>query len=548
MNVFVTGATGLLGAAFVRHLLATRTDIQRVYVLVRGDFASTDTRVRAVRASFHDPSAFATELRDSDYVFHIGANANFSGGADYEAENVAPTRAMLDILRGGRLRHFVFISSIGAADRAANDGCSEPLRADCKLAARSAYGRSKRAGEDLLRHSGLPHSIVRPTWIYGRDMRLGSHVSQFITMVARRSPVTRIGFPGRVSLVHVDDLARALVDLLDRTPGATFFAASESLALGEIFAILHARLHGRRPSQLSVSVLRPLVARVHAWLPIAVANLFVDYLCADETDFRKRVPSPRSFREAIAEVVAAHPQVNGAVVITGAGGGIGLAMARQLRHRRLILIDKEISALASFDGHAVHRCDLTDRAQITALGRLLEGERIHALINNAGVGYRRSTEQISVGEALATVELNALAPVLLTKHLLPRLKKDRSRIVNVGSSVAYNPLPGMSLYAASKAFLVSWSEALSYELRATNRVLTVSPSGTRTGFQNTAGVKETAGLADADAVAKRIISAMERGREVLILGAPSRVLLLVSRLLPRAWCVRLWGALFGGLR
>ena len=82
----------------------------------------------------------------------------------------------------------------------------------------------------------------------------------------------------------------------------------------------------------------------------------------------------------------------------------------------------------------------------------------------------------------------------------------------------------------------------------TNTVLTVSTSGTRTGVQANAGLKVTPNLADADAVAARIVQAMESGRKNLVLGTPSRALITLSKLLPRAWNVRLWGALFGGLR
>jgi short-subunit dehydrogenase len=109
----------------------------------------------------------------------------------------------------------------------------------------------------------------------------------------------------------------------------------------------------------------------------------------------------------------------------------------------------------------------------------------------------------------------------------------------------------MSVYAASKAFLSSWSESLSFELNKTNHVVTVSPSGTFTGFQKNAGVgvlKAGKGLLTPEYVAKRIVRAMNGKRKVVILGAASRVLICFSRLIPRELNIRLWGFLFAKLR
>ena len=140
---------------------------------------------------------------------------------------------------------------------------------------------------------------------------------------------------------------------------------------------------------------------------------------------------------------------------------------------------------------------------------------------------------------------------MLTKLLLPQLKRDRASIVNVASSVAFNPLPNMSLCAASKAFVLNWSEALSYELRHTNRVLTVSLSATRTGFQKASGlpVEDGRGLQSAEYVAARIIKCLGGKKHSVVLGgAGTRALLLVSRFLPRDLNVKLWGILFERMR
>ncbi len=154
---------------------------------------------------------------------------------------------------------------------------------------------------------------------------------------------------------------------------------------------------------------------------------------------------------------------------------------------------------------------------------------------------------MSEREPAATIDVNVRGTMLLTRLVLDRLVHDRASIVNVASSVAYNPLPGMAVYAASKAMVASWSEALAYELRDTNRVLTFSPAGTRTGFQEKAGVAtDRAGpkLLTPDEVAARLLRALDRREGYVIVGRNARMLISATRWLPRGLNAHLWGWLF----
>ena len=122
--------------------------------------------------------------------------------------------------------------------------------------------------------------------------------------------------------------------------------------------------------------------------------------------------------------------------------------------------------------------------------------------------------------------------------------------MNIASSVAYHPLPGMSVYAASKAFIKSWSLALSEELRGTNRVVTFSPSGTHTNFQASGGIggRDDAGLLEPADVARAIILAARRRTRHRLLGAKSRALVFFSYGLPDGLKLRLWHQLFTASR
>jgi short-subunit dehydrogenase len=109
----------------------------------------------------------------------------------------------------------------------------------------------------------------------------------------------------------------------------------------------------------------------------------------------------------------------------------------------------------------------------------------------------------------------------------------------------------MLLYSATKAFISNWSESLTYELRATNKVVTFSPSGTLTNFQKEAGVKVEKGgkgLLKPEHVADEIIKAVKTGKSVVILGLKTNMLLLFSKVLPRKTNIAFWGRLFEKMR
>ena len=118
------------------------------------------------------------------------------------------------------MRRFVFVSTIGAVDRAPADAGTAPLDEDAPLHPSSDYGRSKGRAEQLVRESGLPFAIVRPALVVGGDMRPDSHFAVFTRAAVRRAPLARFAWPGRFSGVHVDDLPAALELCTPRPPPA----------------------------------------------------------------------------------------------------------------------------------------------------------------------------------------------------------------------------------------------------------------------------------------------------------------------------------------
>lgn len=281
-----------------------------------------------------------------------------------------------------------------------------------------------------------------------------------------------------------------------------------------------------------------------------MANLFIDYLYArDErfaADFGLQECVP--FSTGIGDVIAANAHVAGWWVITGANSGIGLQLAAILDNagKKLVLIDRQTDVLEQrFARHRVLRMDLSDEQQVRSGVETLRGLRVFRLVNNAGVGFRGTLMQLPFESVRAMIDVNIRAPLLLTKLLWEDLSATGGTVVNITSSVAYGPLPFMSIYAASKAFMLHWSEALRYEARPSVRVVTVTPSGTRTNFQRSAGVHDGgSGLLDPEMVARKILAAVDAGKPVKIVNPATRVMHLLARLVPRSIMTELWGRMF----
>jgi len=365
-----------------------------------------------------------------------------------------------------------------------------------------------------------------------------------------------LNFPGKVSLIHVDDLTKALISCInnDRVINRVYFAETEFLSIGDIFKIIYRRIHNKYLTQVGIPRFQFIIGRLHTKLPLGISNLFIDYLFAKDEDFKKDfdLKEIKSFPDHIDAVISTNIN-NGYWVITGANSGIGYALARKLDslNKKLVLIDKDTDNLVSFDKNIVIRADLSNIDGLSKLVKEIDKYKIFCLINNAGVGFRGSIRDLSLDHIRKTIDVNVCYPVFFTKLLIDNLIRNESIIVKKASSIAYNPLPHMSVYSASKAFLSNWSESLTYELKGTNKVITISPSGTFTNFQKTAGVKVSnsgKGLLTPEYVAEELIETVYGKRSVIILGGKTKLLLITSRFLPRELNIFFWGKLFGNLR
>ncbi len=573
-RVVVTGASGFIGQAAVRQLLRDGLDgvPVRVVAIARDPSklpADLRDRVEAHALDLATASADAigAACGDRAIVLHLAANASVRSGEAGFANNVKSVERLLAALAMRAPERVVYASSIGAVDREPSDDCSAPLDETTPPHPLTRYGESKLAGERLLAASGLPFAIVRPTWVYGPGMREDSHLRVFLAMVRRGSLASRIRFPGRVSVIHVDDLVRALL-LAATHPGAaggTYFATDGApVAIGTLFDEMAAVIGAAAPSITIPGVVAGLARAFRRFLPFAAQNLHSDVLLASDArlvalGFRAQV----ALRTGLLELArATHAATDARWLVTGAASGIGRALTHQLHANgaELIAVDRDAAGLAALAQECVGIetmiADLSDATARTAVRDRIEGSApLAGVVNCAGIGARGTVASIAVKAQRPLLEVNVAALAEFSTLALRRFVQQPGggTLVNVASSAALQPLPYMAAYAASKAFVLSYSEAAAQEVAETPavRVITVCPGGTDTGFQQAAGVRRVNGerLMPASAVATLITQAIGRGRSTTILvGGRTKGMALAARVLPRAMLVRLWGKLMGALR
>jgi short-subunit dehydrogenase len=246
-------------------------------------------------------------------------------------------------------------------------------------------------------------------------------------------------------------------------------------------------------------------------------------------------------------------------LITGASGGIGLELARRFAAsgHDLVLVARSADRLAALAEQLRHDAgitvtpipaDLAEPAAAEAIAAAIDGRGItlDALVNNAGVGLFGAFAEAPLHAQLAMIRLNVTSLVHLTGLLLPgMIARGRGRIVNVASTAGFQPGPLMAVYYATKAFVLSFSEALAEELAGSGvTVTTVCPGPTATGFQDAAGLPglRTAQrhiMMDVGPVADATFRGALAGRRLVIPGWLNRVHLQALRLAPRRLLTRL---------
>ncbi|HET7603812.1 MAG TPA: SDR family oxidoreductase [Gemmatimonadales bacterium] len=248
------------------------------------------------------------------------------------------------------------------------------------------------------------------------------------------------------------------------------------------------------------------------------------------------------------------------VLITGASSGIGRELARFFARDgfALVLVSRSAKRLAPVvsELREAHEATVTtipaDLGKPEDIERLFStltasDVRVDVLVNNAGFGGAGRFSETSLDQELAMIALNVDAVVTLTKRLLPAmLENRRGRILNVASTAAFQPGPFQAVYFATKAFVLSFSEAIAEELRDTGvTVTTLCPGPTETGFAARAGFRSSPMMGarmDARSVAEVAYTATLRGERIVVPGVVNKMHAQAVRLTPRRLLARLAGA------
>jgi short-subunit dehydrogenase len=235
-------------------------------------------------------------------------------------------------------------------------------------------------------------------------------------------------------------------------------------------------------------------------------------------------------------------------LITGASAGLGVDFARQLgaRGQRLVLAARRkdrLDALAAELGNA--RAVDIDLSEADAVKRLMadlaaHGEHVELLVNNAGFGLTGRFAELDGKRQRQMIDLNCGALVELAHAVLPgMIERKQGRILNVASTAAFQPGPGMAVYFATKAFVLSFSEALHEEVKKQGvAVSALCPGPTATEFGEVAGFGPSNLLdkvaADSPSVVRAGLAGVDKGKAIVVPGLMNKATAQANRFFPRS--------------
>jgi short-subunit dehydrogenase len=240
-------------------------------------------------------------------------------------------------------------------------------------------------------------------------------------------------------------------------------------------------------------------------------------------------------------------------LVTGASSGIGADLARELARdgHDLVLAARSVAPMESLaaelavlgTGTVVIPADLSEPGGAAALANAIEarGLTVDVLINNAGLGAVGRFDQVDPRRIGDMLQVNIVALTELTRLLLPGMvARRRGKVMLVASTAAFQPGPNMAVYFATKAYVLSFGEAIAYELRGTGVTVTVlCPGATATNFQRVAGMSELTFFSSAarhvmsaGAVARLGYRGLKARRRVIITGLLNQIIALGGRFAP----------------
>ncbi|MDQ6969680.1 MAG: SDR family NAD(P)-dependent oxidoreductase [Mariprofundus sp.] len=239
------------------------------------------------------------------------------------------------------------------------------------------------------------------------------------------------------------------------------------------------------------------------------------------------------------------------VLITGASGGFGLEFAKKLEllgyslilhGRDMARLQMTMGALKHPERHCIIQADLNAKHGLISLLDAIKEEKLTGLINNAGFGIWGGFEQTGIVPQIDVIKTDLKAPIALAHALLPELIKNNGFIINVSSLAGEYPLPYMSTYAAAKAGLTYWSEALRTELDGKVRIVTLAPGPSPTGFRIISGMPNSKGSffrTPIPVIIDACLNTLHNGGGYCIPGWRHKLLYAMQKVIPRCIGLRI---------
>lgn len=251
------------------------------------------------------------------------------------------------------------------------------------------------------------------------------------------------------------------------------------------------------------------------------------------------------------------------VLITGASGGIGEAIANRLAERKhnLVLVARNESKLNALAEQLTKKHQISvdyisaDLSKANAVQKIFEETQkrqleIEMLINNAGIGSGGEFAALPLQSELAMLQLNISSLVALTHLFLQKMKTRRSgTIINVASMASFFPFPYMTTYSASKVFVRHFTQALTQECKPYNvHIMLLCPGLTKTNFNSAAGMENEIGKGlnaeyssstqTPEQVADEMLKALDKRKHYIVSGRMNRMAAKLSALLPNAFLAK----------
>lgn len=502
-QVAVTGAAGSLGRVLVRQLRAAG---HQVRALVRREAQAAELReqgVEVVLGDVRDESVLRQLLEQAEVVFHVAAwmGKPFNETLAYDI-NVRATENLVRLAAQAGVRRVVLASSVAVYGPVRSGLIDEtaPLRKVGDL-----YGDSKIEAEEAARRasgSGLELTILRPAMIYGPASPSWTLVP--FEGIRKGSPMIIGDGNDIVNPVFVEDVARAFA-LAGFHPDAAndiFNVAGEPTTWNTFFGY-YATMTGttlrRVPAALARggATLAERASRLVSKRPQVVAEM-VNVMTsrasfsgakAGVLGFKPAVSLEEGMRQTEAWLrehgYQKRPRV---ALVTGAGSGLGKAIARGLQQKGLQVWASDVSLESLGELENVHKValDVTSEASIqAALAQLrAAGDTVDLLVNVAGLSKPGALEAQPFEEIQLQFEVNAYGPLRLARALAPAMRaRGYGRIINISSTNGFVVTPFMGAYSASKFALEALSDSLRLELKPWGvDVITVEPGAMKTPF------------------------------------------------------------------